>query len=75
MTHAPYLEELHLDGNPDEKVIEKKLFSQKKPELKLKSIILHSSVEYDDPIYSRELLTDLFESSPHLESLIVSLDG
>ncbi|KAG4077779.1 hypothetical protein HA402_011208 [Bradysia odoriphaga] len=74
LTLAPNAEELHLDGYPNEKIIEKKLFPQTKPVLKLKSIILHSEDEYEDPIYSRELLTDLFQCSPHLERLTIGLD-
>ncbi len=76
-TMAPNVDELHLDGRIDERAIEKRLFnySSKKPELKLKTIILHSEDEYEKPIYSRKLLTDLFQCSPHLERIEIALDS
>lgn len=78
MTLAPNLEELHLHGYPEwetKTAVDNRLFPQEtKPELKLKSIILHSYDEDYDPIYTSEMLTDLFQSTPHLESLAVELD-
>lgn len=74
MTHAPNVEELHLDGDPNQRSNQKILFPQKMPELKLKSIILHSQDEFEQPTYNHEFLSDLFECSPHLERLVIGLD-
>lgn len=78
MTKSPNIEELHLHGYPEwPAIVDKKLFTEgKTPELKLKSIILHSYDEVDEqkPVYNSEFLTDLFRASRHLESLTVELD-
>lgn len=76
LTLAPNVEVLHLRGypHPQSKIVEKHIFPEKKPQLKLKSIILHSLDEFEDPIFGREFLTDLFQSSWQLESLSVDLE-
>lgn len=75
MTKAPNAEELHLHAYPHSEPILKKLFPHdKKPDLKLKTIILHTYDEFEDPIYDCEFLTELFQCSPRLERLIVELD-
>lgn len=75
-TQAPNMEQLHLNGYPElnGRVIDKKLFPHKKPNLKLKSLILHSQDEFEDPIFNKEFLTDLFECSAYLERLVIGLD-